>query len=153
MRNHKRDCTKERVEENEVKEGGPGQTCGGLKRKLDSEVVGARLQKTSQLGSAEKQKTMETSLKTDLKGNIAEGGEGKKSGGTDLPQNISIRYGSAKYSVLIEPERKMGRVMRKLARMVGKQVDKLVFKVERSGKVITGLETMKDVVGEVIIVQ
>merc|ERR550519_3021386 len=45
----------------------------------------------------------------------------------------------------------MGRVMRKLGKMVGKPVDKLVFKVERSGKVITGEETMGEFVGEVII--
>ena len=151
MRNHRRECVKERGEEKTLKEGALHQTSSGLKRKLEPEMVGASLLNIShsQLGSAETQKTM----KTDSEGNIAEIGEGKKSSGIDHPRNISIRYGSAKYSVLIEPERKMRRVMRKLAKMVGKPVGKLVFKVERSGKVVTGEETMKDFVGEVIIVQ
>ena len=73
--------------------------------------------------------------------------------GTIHPQNIIIRYGSAKYGVLIKPERKMGRVMGKLAKMIGKQVDKLVFKVETSGQMFTGEEIMRELVGEVIIVQ
>ena len=151
MRNHKRDCVRERGEETTLKDEALHQISSGLKRKLEPEMVGASLLNTShsQLGSAETQKTM----KTDSEGNIAEIGESKRSSGIDPPRNISIRYGSAKYSVLIEPERKMRRVMRKLARMVGKQVDKLVFKAERSGKVVTGLDTMKDFVGEVIIVQ
>ena len=152
MRNHRRECVRERGEEKTLKEEALHQTSSGLKRKLEPDMVGASASllntSHSQLGSAETQKTM----KTDSEGNIAEIGESKRSSGIDPPRNISIRYGSAKYSVLIEPERKMGRVMRKLARMVGKPVDKLVFKVERSGKVVTGLETMKDFVGEVIIV-
>ena len=41
--------------------------------------------------------------------------------------------------------------MRKLAKMVDKQVDKLVFMVE--GKMITGEETMGELVGKVIFVQ
>ena len=40
-----------------------------------------------------------------------------------------------------------------MPRLVGKQVDKLVFKVERSGNVMTGEETMKNFFGEVILVQ
>ena len=43
--------------------------------------------------------------------------------------------------------------MRKLAKMVDEQVDKLVFMVEKSGKVITGEETMRELVGKVIVVQ
>ena len=69
------------------------------------------------------------------------------------PQRISIKYGSSLYSVKMEPERKMERVMRKLAMMVDKQVDKLVFKVERSDKVITGEEIMRELAGKVIVMQ
>ena len=151
MRNHKRECIRKKWEEKTLKEEGPEQTSGGLKRKLESEMMGESQLNTSRLGSVEKQKAMKTSLKTDSEGNVAEVNEGKRRDGIDPPQNISIRFGSAKYSVLMEPQRKMGRVMRKLGKMVGKPVDELVFKVERSGKVITGEETMSQFVGEVII--
>ena len=53
----------------------------------------------------------------------------------------------------MEPERKMRRVMKKLAKMVGKQVEELVLKKENSGKVVTGEETMKEFVGEVLVMQ
>ena len=145
MRNHKKECNREKGEEKRLKEETPLQTHTGLKRKMESEMFGGS---HYQLGSTEKPKT----IKTDSEGNIARK-EGKRSIGIDPPRNISIRYGSAKYSVLIEPDRKMGQVMRKLTKMVGKPVDKLVFKVERSGKLITGEESMKELVGEVILVQ
>ena len=125
------------------------QTRTGLKRKLESETVDESQLSTSQLG---KQKPMKASLRTDSEGNVAKVNEGKKRNEMAPPQNISIRFGSAKYSVLIEPERKMERVMRKMAKIVGKPADKLDYKVERSGKMITGRETMSELIGEVIIV-
>ena len=132
-----------RKEKREVEES-PEQVFSGLKRKLESEMVGENQLNTSQFESVEKQKTMKNSLKTGSEGNVAEV--------KVPPQNISIRFGSAKYSVRIEPEGKMGRVMRKMAKILGKPADKLVFKVERSGMVITGKEIMSELVGEVIIV-
>ena len=151
MRNHKRECIRKKGEEKTLKDEGPKQTSSGLKRKLEPEMIDECQLNTSPLGSVETQKIMKTTLKTDSEGNTAEVNEGQRRGGTDPPQNISIRYGSAKYSVLVEPQRKMGRVMRKLGKLVSKPVDKLVFKVERSGKGITGEETMSELVGEVII--
>ena len=47
----------------------------------------------------------------------------------------------------------MGRVMMKLAKMVDKEVDKLIFMMEKSGKVIAREDTMRELVGKVIIVQ
>ena len=52
----------------------------------------------------------------------------------------------------VEPERKMDRVMRKLAEMIGKPVHQLKFKVEKSGRTITGMETMRETKGEVFVV-
>ena len=123
------------------------------KRKLESDMVDGNLVNTSQFGSAEKQKTLKMSLETDLDGNVVEVGEGIRTKGIDPPQNISIRYGLTKYSVIIEPEMKMRRVMKKLAKMVGKHVDQLVFKMEKSGKVIKGEDTMKEFAGEDLLVQ
>ena len=140
-----------RKEKREVEES-PKQVFSGLKRKMESEMVGESQLNTSQFESVEKQKTMKKSLETDSEGNVAEVKDGKKRRATVPPQKISIRFGSAKYSVLIEPERKMERVMRKMAEILGKPMDKLVFKVERSGMVITGKEIMSELVGEVIIV-
>ena len=70
----------------------------------------------------------------------------------DHHTSISIKYGLNKYNVKVEPERKMDRVMRKLAEMIGKPVHQLKFKVERSGRMITGEETMREVKGEVFVV-
>ena len=153
IRNHKREC---KGEEKPLKGEVLLQQTSNfqLKRKLESDMmVGGNLLNTSQLGSAEKQKTMKMSLETDLEGNVVEVEKGNRTSGIDPPQNISIRYGSTKYSVQIMPERKMRRVMKKMAKMLGKQVDQLVFKVERSGKVIKGEETMKEFAGEDLFVQ
>ena len=72
-------------------------------------------------------------------------------------QSISIKYNSSMYSrvysVKVEPVRKMERVMRKLAMMVDKQIDKLMFEVEGSEKVITGEEIMGELAGKVIVMQ
>ena len=135
IRGHQKDCGKTREENREGH-----LERNGIKRKLESELVDENFLNTSSFGlGCEEQKTESTYSRIEA---------------IDIQQqNISIRYGSAKYSVLIEPERKMSRVMRKLARMVGKQVDKLVFKVERSGRVIMGEETMKKFVGEVFLVE
>ena len=70
----------------------------------------------------------------------------------DHHTSISIKYGLNKYNVKVEPERKMDRVMRKLAEMIGKPVYQLKFKVEESGRTITGEETMRELKGEVFVV-
>ena len=70
----------------------------------------------------------------------------------DHHTSISIKYGLNKYNVKMEPERKMDRVMRKLAEMIGKPVHQLKFKVEESGRTITGEETMRELKGEVFVV-
>ena len=70
----------------------------------------------------------------------------------DHHTSISIKYGLNKYNVKMEPERKMDRVMRKLAEMIGKPVHQLKFKVEKSGRTITGEETMRELKGEVFVV-
>ena len=70
----------------------------------------------------------------------------------DHHTSISIKYGLTKYNVKVEPERKMDRVMRKLAEMIGKPVHQLKFKVEKSGRMITGEETMREMKGEVFVV-
>ena len=144
IKSHQKDCGK-RTEEN--REG--HQDSKGTKRKLESEMGERKFLNTSSIGSGpEEQNTKRTFSRTEANEGLEDDGHRNIQ-----QQNISIRYGSAKYSVLIEPERKMGLVMRKLAKMVGKPVDKLVFKVERSGNVITGEEIMKIFVGEVILVQ
>ena len=149
MRNHKKECNGKKEEEKTLE--GPKQT-SGLKRRLESEMIGESQLNKSWSGSEEKQQTINPSHENDKEGNIAEVKRGKRGDGIDPPQTISVRFGSNKYSVRIEPQRKMKKVMRKLGKMVEKPVDKLVFKVERSGKVITGEETMSELVGEVIIV-
>ena len=140
IRTHQRDCAKRKEENRE-----DDQDCKGTKRELELEMTNRK----SGLAH-EEQKTESISPKTE-----AEGGSvvGEHQTRNIHQQNISIKYGSSKYSVGIEPERKMERVMRKLAKMVVKQVDKLVFVVEKSGKVITGEETMRELVGEVIVVK
>ena len=70
----------------------------------------------------------------------------------DHHTSISIKYGLNKYNVKVEPERKMDRVMRKLAEMIGKPVHQLKFKAEESGRTITGEETMRELKGEVFVV-
>jgi len=70
----------------------------------------------------------------------------------DHHASISIKYGLNKYNVKVEPERKMDRVMRKLAEMIGKPVHQLKFKVEKSDRMITGEETMREFKGEVFVV-
>ena len=143
IKSHQKDCGKRREENREGY-----QDNKGTKRKHELEMRdGKFLNRSLSWSGREKQNTESMPSRTETK-EVLVGDEH----GNIQQQNISILYGSAKYSVMIEPERKMGRVMRKLARMVGKQVDKLVFKAERSGKVVTGLDTMKDFVGEVIIV-
>ena len=144
IKSHQKDCGKRREENREGY-----QDNKGTKRKHELEMRdGIFLNRSLSWSGREKQNTESMPSRTETK-EVLVGDEH----GNIQQQNISILYGSAKYSVMIEPERKMGRVMRKFAKMVGKPVDKLVFKVERSGKVITGEETMKDFAGEVILVQ
>ena len=82
-----------------------------------------------------------------------------KGGGDQLgrKEKIRVKYGQAdkqkSYSVKVDPERKMEKVMRKLAMMIDKPVDQLMFMVERSEKVISGEEMMKEFIGEVLIVR
>ena len=72
-------------------------------------------------------------------------------------EKIRVKYGQAdkqkSYTVKVDPERKMEKVMRKLAMMIDKPVDQLMFMVERSEKVISGEEMMKEFIGEVLIVR
>ena len=72
-------------------------------------------------------------------------------------EKIRVKYGQAdnqkSYSVKVDPERKMEKVMRKLAMMIDKPVDQLMFMVERSDKVISGEEMVKEFIGEVLIVR
>ena len=72
-------------------------------------------------------------------------------------EKIRIKYGQAdkqkSYTVKVDPERKMEKVMRKLAMMIDKPVDQLMFMVERSDKVISGEEMVKEFIGEVLIVR
>ena len=72
-------------------------------------------------------------------------------------EKIRVKYGQAdkqkSYTVKVDPERKMEKVMRKLAMMIDKPVDQLMFMVERSDKVISGEEMMKEFIGEVLIVR
>ena len=135
-------------------------------------MLSASFLNASHLGSSEKHKKMKASVETDSEGNhvkktlkvsvetdaegnlVPEVEDGARTRRIDPPcQNISIRYGSIRYNVKMEPDRKMRRVMKKLAKMVGKQVEELVLKKENSGKVVTGEETMKEFVGEVLVVQ
>ena len=140
IRSHQRDCAKRKEENRE-----DDQDCKGTKRKLELEMTNRK-----SWSGHEEQKAESTSPKTEAdRGSVV----GEHQTKNIHQQNISIKYGSFKYSVRIEPERKMGRVMRKLAKMVDEQVDKLVFMVEKSGKVITGEETMRELVGKVIVVQ
>jgi len=143
IKSHQQDCGKRREENREGH-----QDSKGTKRKLESEMGDRKFLSISSWSGPEEQKTKRTFSPTEAN----EGDVGDEHGDIQH-QNINIRYGSAKYSVVIEPERKMGRVMRKLAKMVGKPVDKLVFKVERSGRVIMREETMKKLVGEVFLVE
>ena len=82
----------------------------------------------------------------------------KGGGGDQLEwkEKIRVKYGQAdkqkSYTVKVDPERKMEKVMRKLAMMIDKPVDQLMFMVERSDKVISGEEMVKEFVGEVLIV-
>ena len=82
-----------------------------------------------------------------------------KGGGDQLEwrEKIRVKYGQAdkqkSYTVKVDPERKMEKVMRKLAMMIDKPVDQLMFMVERSEKVISGEEMMKEFIGEVLIVR
>ena len=66
-------------------------------------------------------------------------------------EKIRVKYGQAdkqkSYTVKVDPERKMEKVMRKLAMMIDKPVDQLMFMVERSDKVISGEEMMKEFIG------
>ena len=140
IRSHQRECVKRKEETRE-----DYQDCKGNKRKLELEMTNRK----SWLGH-EELKTQSKSPRTEAEGGSVVGEHQTKN---IHQQNISIKYGSFKYSVRIEPERKMERVMRKLAKMVDKQVDKLVFMVEKSGKVIKGEETMRELVGEVIVVK
>ena len=140
IRSHQIECVKRKENRED------DQDCKGTKRKLESEMTNRK-----SWSGHEEQKAESISPRTE-----AEGGSvvGEHPTTRNIhQQNISIKYGSFKYSVRIEPERKMGRVMRKLAKMVDEQVDKLVFMVEKSGKVITGEETMRELVGEVIVVK
>ena len=136
IRSHQIECVKRKENRED------DQDCKGTKRKLESEMTNRK--------SGLEQKTESTSPRTEAERGTVVGEHQTKN---IHQQNISIKYGSSKYSVGIEPERKMERVMRKLAKMVVKQVDKLVFVVEKSGKVITGEETMRELVGEVIVVK
>ena len=72
-------------------------------------------------------------------------------------EKIRVKYGQAdkqkSYTVKVDPERKMEKVMRKLAMMIDKPVNQLMFMVERSEKVISGEEMMKEFIGEVLIVR
>ena len=72
-------------------------------------------------------------------------------------EKIRVKYGQAdkqkSYTVKVDPERKMEKVMRKLAMMIDKPVDQLMFMVERSEKVISGEEMVKEFIGEVLIVR
>ena len=72
-------------------------------------------------------------------------------------EKIRVKYGLAdkqkSYTVKVDPERKMEKVMRKLAMMIDKPVDQLMFMVERSDKVISGEEMVKEFIGEVLIVR
>ena len=138
IRSHQNECVKRKENRED------DQDCKGTKRKLESEMT----TRESWLGHEEEQKTESISPRTGAEGDSVVGEHQTRN---IHQQNISIKYGSSKYSVGIELERKMGRVMRKLAKMVDKQVDKLVFMVE--GKVITGEETMRELVGKVIVVQ
>ena len=82
-----------------------------------------------------------------------------KGGGDQLEwkKKIRVKYGQAdkqkSYTVKVDPERKMEKVMRKLAMMIDKPVDQLMFMVERSDKVISGEEMVKEFIGEVLIVR
>ena len=82
-----------------------------------------------------------------------------KGGGDQLEwkEKIRVKYGQAdkqkSYTVKVDPERKMEKVMRKLAMMIDKPVDQLMFMVERSDKVISGEEMMNEFIGEVLIVR
>ena len=82
-----------------------------------------------------------------------------KGGGDQLEwkEKIRVKYGQAdkqkSYTVKVDPERKMEKVMRKLAMMIDKPVDQLKFMVERSDKVISGEEMVKEFIGEVLIVR
>ena len=82
-----------------------------------------------------------------------------KGGGDQLEwrEKIRVKYGQAdkqkSYTVKVDPERKMEKVMRKLAMMIEKPVDQLMFMVERSDKVISGEEMVKEFIGEVLIVR
>ena len=147
IQTHQKDCGKAK----ETGEGHHDQGCNGTKRKLDTEITDGKLLSnfSSQSGPEEEATECMSSRKETKKAAVDIEHKVKDSS----PQNISIRYGTAKYSVKLEPERKMARVMKKLAKMVGNQVKDLVFKAERSGKVITGEETMKEFVREVIVVQ
>merc|ERR1712013_854406 len=66
-----------------------------------------------------------------------------KGGGDQLEWKgkIRVKYGQADkrkiYTVKVDPERKKKKVMRKLAMMIDKPVDQLMFMVERSDKVIS----------------
>ena len=84
--------------------------------------------------------------------NAASTSKGETKPDFDHHTSISIKYGLNKYNVKVEPERKMDRVMRKLAEMIGKPAHQLKFKVEKSGRMITGEETMKELKGEVFVV-
>ena len=63
-----------------------------------------------------------------------------------IEQILSIRYGSAKYSV----KAKMSKVMRKLSKKLGRE--SLVLKMESSGRVLTGKEKVEELLGEVLVV-
>ena len=67
-----------------------------------------------------------------------------------LHQFLSIRYGSAKYSVKAEPSKKMAKVMNKLSKKLGRE--SLIFKVESSGRAVTGDEKVEELLGEVLVV-
>ena len=66
-----------------------------------------------------------------------------------IQQFLSVRYGSAKYSVKAEPSKKIAKVMCKLSKKLGRE--SLVFKVESSGRVLTGEEKVEELLGEVLV--
>ena len=139
IRSHQKECVKKKEENRD------DQDSKGTKRKLESEITN----EMSWLGH-EEEKTDSKSPRTDAKGDPVVGEHHTRN---IHQQKINIKYGSSIFSVGTEPERKMGRVMMKLAKMVDKEVDKLVFMMEKSGKVIAREDTMRELVGKVIVVK
>ena len=146
IKSHQITCAAENTVDQRTgaKRGKDGLAAGRKIRKMEDGMLSISGKDCSSTFSAEPKVGSTLSMAPEVEERVPESKRGGK-----VQQLLSIRYGSLKYSVKAESSKKMARVMCKLSKMFGSE--SLVFKVESSGRVVTGEERVEELLGEVLL--